>query len=159
MKQLPALNKAGALRLPFASRRDKDTDRLKVIGVVQDQQPAFLDIEPAQDSFDDQALLVFVTLRQIEEGRDKQIVGTEKFSRVSSNPKHSLIVLAVTIGIFDSGLRFADASQAANSLGLSDGNGLLPVKKGCTKLDEDILTPGEEEVAGIRHIPDQGRRP
>jgi hypothetical protein len=82
----------------------------QVIGIVQDEEPVCVALEPVLDRNDDPFALLLLLLRQVEQPGEGEVGGEEIFACVGQRPEHGLIVPAMAIGILQGQLRFADAS-------------------------------------------------
>src|SRR5436305_8257451 len=71
-----------------------------------------------------------------------------------THPEDGVVLLAEAVGILDGELGFADASQTAESVRW-DLRRLPLVGKSLVQMPEDLFSPGEEEIAPIRDVPER----
>src|SRR5207248_7055013 len=95
-------------------------------------------------------------LGQLQESCNSHIVGDERVLARRSHPEDSLIGTTVAIGIFHSGLRFANPAQAGKRLRLRESSS--PARREVVMQGhEQALTTREKRVAPVGNIP-EGRR-
>jgi len=143
-------------------------EKCSIISVVIDQQPGLRTVlQPAQ-GFAGQSVLIAFLLGPnrrhpfFEGGK----AGQDGFFAGGTDPEGmgEASLLARPIGVFDGGLRFADATEPLNGLrlgqgGMVDGRGLVcwSSSKLPLQLGEQLVTPGKMGIAGIRHCPERQR--
>src|SRR6266705_6078803 len=80
------------------------------------------------------------------EGRDEGLAG------ICPPPEDGVIVLAMSIGIFERELRFANPPQSTDSLWLRQGGLLSILQRGC-QLGHHMLLLGEKRIPSEGDIP------
>ena len=117
--------------------------------------------EPLFDGSNNFRLVLFLSLRKVEQCCQPHKAGDEFIAGGSIRPQDSMVVLTVTIGVLDGGLGFADPAQAMDRLGLRgvfrSGLGL---RQGCgfvlceivVELPEQFFAPCKERVAQVGNI-------
>ena len=75
-------------------------------------------LQPRLDRLHRDLLLLRLVFWQIEQGSDRDIRARQSLGRLSACPQHDLVVLMKAVGVFDSELCLADATQANDGLWL-----------------------------------------
>src|SRR5579859_6195411 len=115
-------------------------------------------LQPRLDGLDNQVMLLRFSFWEGKERGNGNVRGDQVLSAFSTHPQHGPVALAIPVGILYRQLRFADASQATDRLGLRERHGLTGLEL-TAQTDKQVLTSQEEGIAGVRDIPDdrQGR--
>src|SRR5713226_8012409 len=82
----------------------------QVVGIVQDEQPAFVGSQPALDGGNHPWLILLIFFHEIELFSQCHKVGGECLSGGRPHPEHRDVFVAVAKGVFGSSLCFADAA-------------------------------------------------
>ncbi len=133
----------------------------EVVGVVEDEQPVGVGGEPAEGGLDGEHLVLGVLLGEVEAAGESDVADDERFAGVGQGPEDGLVGCAVAVGVFERKLRFADATQAADGLGLREGGGLAGLESLSQSL-QDLFAAREKLVGWVGGFPDRregcGRR-
>src|SRR6266487_5981019 len=136
------------------NRREKRRQQVQLVGVVQDEQPCAVFLQPCLDCRNGDLLIARLLFGQVEQGGDDAVGGDQVFAGLGACPQNGLVVLVVAIGVLDGDLRLADAAQSADGLGrLREGGGLTALQLSVQALKE-LITSQKEGVARIGNIPD-----
>ena len=126
--------------------RQKGDKHSWLIGIVQNEQPSLVRAQPIFHCLYQHVLFLCILLGQVEQTGNLAICTVQRLRCVGTCPEHRLIFMAIQIRIFNSELRFANAAQAADRLGLTDGRGLRGLEVG-VQLCEQIFASCKERVA------------
>ncbi len=128
--------------------RQQVSHQRQVIRIVENQQPITLLAEPALDCRDHQVLVLGVLLRQVQARGDGEQVRIQGLGRIGFGPQHKAILIAVAIGVFHRGLRFADAAQSADRLRLCQSRRLTRLE-GVVDGLEHVFSAGKEGITWV----------
>src|ERR1700730_6829466 len=127
-------------------------DQGRILYVIQYQQPPEVSVEPVLDCRDNAVLILLILPRQIQQSGEAHQVGAQYFAVLGTGPQHCLVILAMAIGIFNSGLCLTTTTQTGDGLGLPQGCCATRGKQ-CVETSEDVITPCEERIAAKGNIP------
>jgi hypothetical protein len=159
MKSLPltvmndtrGMRACGQENMPIATDGEKVGDQVKVISVIQNEQPSCVVNQLLLDGCNDKVLILLVLLWQAQQPCERHEVGDERLGRSSPDPQDEAVLLTVAIGISHRDLRLANATQAADSL--CQGPPFL-CHKYLRQGSENILASRKEGIALVGNIPD-----
>src|SRR5450755_1295140 len=140
--------------MPAHTWRQEVAGQRQIVGIVQDEEPAGVTLEPVLYRGDDMGALLLALFRQVEQCGDGEIGRVEVLTSIGLCPQDGLIVSSIPIGIFQGQLCFANASQATDGLWLGECGGLACVES-ARQLGEQLLTTCKEWVLWVRDIPDR----
>jgi hypothetical protein len=139
------LDRAGSKELAPA-------DLLHDLTSLAAQQNVMEEALPALHRCDDQALLAFILLPQIQQPRHLAVRGVQCLCHLRAYPEDMGILRPMPPGILYRQLRLADPSKPADRLGLADSCA-LEISQTSAQVVQLLLTPGEGGIAAIRDIP------
>ncbi len=89
-----------------SSRREQLPDRGEVFDIVEDEQPACMDLQPRLDRRKDTGSVLPVFFSEAEKPGQSDTVGGQRFLVFGMCPHYRLVLMAVAISILDSRLGF-----------------------------------------------------
>jgi hypothetical protein len=113
-------------------------------------------LRPGLDRLHSELLLFGLALWQSQKRGESNVGRDHGLAALGTCPQYRLVVLLIPVGIFHSDLRLADAAQAADGLRLAQG-GAVTGGEPLMELCEHLLSPGEEGVAPVGHVPERRR--
>src|SRR5260370_29021595 len=107
--------------MPFPSRGKNILHQSKVIRIIKDQQPLIMRGQPVFDSSNNFQLVLFLSLRKVQECSQFYKTGDEFITGGSIYPEDVVVLVTIAIGVLYGGLGFADTAQATHSPGFPPG--------------------------------------
>src|SRR5437867_2121472 len=104
--------------------RQKLRNNRQVIGIIQDQQPSSMLLQPRFDRSDSDHLLLRILLWQVEQSCDDDEGRDEPLTSIGAGPEHSLVIGVIPIGVFHCQLCLANAPQPIDRLWLRNSHRL-----------------------------------
>src|SRR5436309_15436242 len=107
---------------------EKGRERGGVAGVVENQEPSGLGLQPMFEG-EDGRVEVVLGMRKVEQAGEFGGAGLQAQGRLGIQPEDGLVLFAIAVGVLDGGLGLADAAQAGDDLdrgGLAWLGELLP---------------------------------
>ena len=127
----------------------------QVVGIVQDEQPAFVGSQPALNGGNNARLILLIFFPQIEQLSQRHKVSDEGLTGGCPYPEDVGILVAVAKGVFGRRLRFADAAESIEGLRLGQrrrSRSREPLVKQC----QQVFATREERVACNGNVPYAG---
>ena len=97
----------------------------QVVGIVEHQQPAIVFGQPLFHQGDYCLLIVLLVARDLDRLGQSYIAGDQLSFLLGPDPEHMVILALVAVGIFQSGLGFANAPQPRQTGSASAGEGRM----------------------------------
>src|SRR5260370_39961432 len=107
--------------MPFPSGGKNILHKSKVIRIIKDQQPLIMRGQPLFDSSNNFQLVLFLSLRKVQDCCQFYKTGDESITGRSIYPEDAAVLVTIAIGVLYGGLGFSDTAQATDSLGLRQG--------------------------------------
>jgi hypothetical protein len=79
--------------------------------------------EPVLDGSNHEVLVLCLLFGKFEQGGQLEEAGDNGVASVGVDPQDAMVIVAVAMGVFHGGLRFADAAQSADGLRLCEDGG------------------------------------
>src|SRR5258708_28193233 len=143
--------------MPFPSRGKNILHQSKVIRIIKDQQPLIMRGQPVFDSSNNFQLVLFLSLRKVQECCQFYKPGDELITGGSIYPEDVVVLVTIAIGVLYGGLGFADTAQAADCLGLCRGRGFV-LRQVLVELLEQFFASCKERITNIGDIPGRCRQ-
>ena len=99
--------------------RQKVRKHRRFIGVVQDQQPRAMLLQPAFHSTDDAPLIFLLFVRQLKGLGQPCEIGDQDLMRIGLHPEHRFVLAGIAIGILDGDLGLANPPKSTNGTRLA----------------------------------------
>ena len=140
----------GEQDVSFASRWEELAEQREVVGIIEDEQPAGVILEPAFDCIDNELLFLLLLLGQVQQVRNGHEVREDGCSRFGLDPHNGVVVLLVAVGVFHAGLCRRCLPGHRRRV-VATGRSCLPLSKTCRGA-EHLDAAREERVALKRDI-------
>ena len=124
----------------------------QIIGVVQDQQPSAVLLQPAFHRVDDAPLVLVLFVRQLKGLRQPGELGDQQLRGIGLHPQHRFVLAGIAIGILDGDLRLANAAQSTDGPALAQRHRFVG-GQAAMQAHEQLLPAREVGVAQERHVP------
>src|SRR5260370_42337003 len=111
--------------MPLPSGGKNIRQKSKVIRIIKDQQPLIMRGQPLFDSSNNFQLVLFLSLRKVQDCCQFYKTGDEFITGGSIYPEDVAVLVTIAIGVLYGGLGFSDTAQAADWLGVFRGRGLV----------------------------------
>src|SRR5258708_40115467 len=111
--------------MPFPSRGKNILHQSKVIRIIKDQQPLIMRGQPVFDSSNNFQLVLFLSLRKVQECCQFYKTGDEFITGGSIYPEDVVVLVTIAIGVLYGGLGFSATPQAPSFMGLCRVRGFV----------------------------------
>src|SRR6266849_1544413 len=138
--------------LPFPSGGQNILHQSQIIRVIKDQQPLIMRGQPLFDSSNNFQLVLFLSLRKVQDCCQFYKTGDEFITGGSIYPEDVAVLVTIAIGVLYGGLGFADTAQAADCLSLCQGCGFV-LRQIIVELLEQLFAPCKVRITNIGNIP------
>ena len=139
--------------VPGRRPRERFANHLGVLGIVVDEKPAAVPLQPPPHRRDDDGLLARILLGQVEGAGERDAIAGEQGRIFRPQPPAHVVVVLEAVGVFARQLRLADAAEPVDSRRLRQRGGRAGGQVAVQPLDQ-LLPPGEVRVA-MRQVPDR----
>ena len=126
---------------------------LRILGIVVDEQPSAVRLQPPQHCGDDEGLLGRIRLVQPQGAGERHAIGGEQGRLFRPQPPAHVVVVLEAVGVFRGQGRLADAAEPVDRGGLRQRRRRSRDEAAAKPLDQ-LLPAGEVGVAA-RHVPDR----
>lgn len=137
--------------LPAAGPREVAAQVLCPVGIVEDQQPAVVAVQPASDRVDGGALFRLLPFRQAQGAGQRGVVGGEHGRFLAAQPPDQVEVLRMAVGVLHRRLGLANAAAAGDGLHQARG---AAGQQGGAQPGEQVLATDEGGIAWEGDVPD-----
>ena len=112
-------------------------------------------LKPAFHRYNDEMLILLILFGEVQEMCNAHKICHERLKGIGLDPQDNVVVVLIAIGIFDSRLCLADATQSTDGLRQCGG---LPSSQCSIEAFKHIFSTGEIGIALVGNIPKRERR-